>query len=75
MEMGPQLKVSSHRLVKPVVKHRPPGFQGEWFIHYTKAAPIFPDVNLGILWLLPESSQKIDHLLASHTVCFRNIEE
>ena len=36
-----------------------PGLQGEWFIHYTTVAPIFPDVNLGVLRLLPESSQKL----------------
>ena len=38
MEMGPQLKVSSHRLVKPGINIAIPGLQGEQFIHYDKAA-------------------------------------
>ena len=39
METGPQLKVSSDRLVKPGIKHVTPGLQGKWFIHYTTVAP------------------------------------
>ena len=38
---GPQLKVSSDKLVKPRVEPATPGLQGEWFIHYTTAAPMF----------------------------------
>ena len=36
--MGPRLKVSSDRLVKPVIKPATPGLQGKLFIHYTTAA-------------------------------------
>ena len=38
---GPQLKVSSDRLVKQEIEPGTPGFQGEEFIHYTAAAPVF----------------------------------
>ena len=38
METGPQLKVSSDRLVKPVIEPATPGLQGKRFIHYTTAA-------------------------------------
>ena len=41
MDKGPRLKVSSDRLVKPGIKPATPGLQGERFIHYTTAAPIF----------------------------------
>ena len=37
--MGPRLKVSSDRLVKPGVEPATPGLQGKRFIHYTTAAP------------------------------------
>ena len=40
METGPQLKVSSDRLVKPGIKPATPGLQGKRFIYYTTAAPI-----------------------------------
>ena len=40
METGPQLKVSSDRLVKPGIEPATPGLQGKRFIHYTTAAPI-----------------------------------
>ena len=40
METGPQLKVSSDRLVKPGIEPGTPGLQGKRFIHYTTAAPI-----------------------------------
>ena len=39
MEMRPQLKVSSDRLVKPEIKSATPRLQGKWFIHYTTVAP------------------------------------
>ena len=39
METGPGLKVSSDRLVKPVIKPATPGLQGKRFINYTTAAP------------------------------------
>ena len=39
METGPQLKVSSDRLVKPGIEPATPGLQGKRFIHYTTAAP------------------------------------
>ena len=39
METGPQLKVSSNRLVKPGIETATPGLQGKRFIHYTTAAP------------------------------------
>ena len=35
---GPQLKVSSKRLVKPGMEPATTGLQGEWFIQYTTAA-------------------------------------
>ena len=38
--MGPRLKVSSNRMVKPGIKPAIPGFQGKRFIHYTTAAPV-----------------------------------
>ena len=40
METGPQLKVSSDRLVKPGIEPATPGLQGKQFIHYTTAASI-----------------------------------
>ena len=36
--MGPRLKVSSDRLVKPGIEPAIPGLQGQRFIHYTTAA-------------------------------------
>ena len=39
METGPQLKVSSYRLVEPGIEPATPGLQGKWLIHYTTAAP------------------------------------
>ena len=38
MFTGPQLEVSSDRLVKPGIKPETPGLQGAWFIHYTTAS-------------------------------------
>ena len=38
--MGPQLRVSSDRLVKPGIEPATPGLQGKQFIHYTTAASI-----------------------------------
>ena len=37
MEKGPQLKVSSGRLVNPGIEPATPGLQGKFFIHYTMA--------------------------------------
>ena len=34
---GPLLKVSSNRLVKPVIEPSTPDLQGKWFIHYYTA--------------------------------------
>ena len=34
---GPQLKVSSDRLKKPVIEPATPGLLGKWFIHDTTA--------------------------------------
>ena len=39
METGPQLKVSSDRLVKPGIEPANPGLQGKRFIHFTTVAP------------------------------------
>ena len=39
MEIGPLLKVSSDRLVKPGIEPATPGLPGKQFIHYTTAAP------------------------------------
>ena len=33
---GPQLNISSDRLVKPRIEPATPGLQGKWFIHYTR---------------------------------------
>ena len=41
METGPQLNVSSDRLVKPGNQPAIPGLQGKWFIHNTTAAPVY----------------------------------
>ena len=41
METVPQLKVSSDRLVKPGTEPANPGLQGEGFIYYSTAAPVF----------------------------------
>ena len=38
--MGPRLKVSSDRLVKPGIEPATPGLQGKRFIHNTTAAPM-----------------------------------
>ena len=37
----PKLEVSSDSLVKPGIEPVTPGLQGDWFIHYTTAAPVF----------------------------------
>ena len=47
--MGPRLKVSSDRLVKPGIEPATPGLQGKQFIHYTTAAPNFEIVNFPFL--------------------------
>ena len=47
--MGPQLKVSSGRLVKPVIEPVTPGLQGEWFIHYTTVAPFYHDPGSSLI--------------------------
>ena len=49
--MGPWLKVSSDRLVKPGMEPAIPGLQGKRFIHYTTAAPY-------ILWHIHLNLQK-----------------
>ena len=38
--MGPRLKVSSDRLVKPGIEPATPVLQDMRFIHYTTAAPV-----------------------------------
>ena len=43
--MGPWLKVSSYRLVKPGIEPATPGLQGKRFINYTTAAPIPANVT------------------------------
>ena len=45
MEMGPKHVVLSDRLLKPGVEPATPGLQGEWFIHYTTAAPVLMDLR------------------------------
>ena len=45
--MGPRLKVSSDRLVKPGIEPATPGLQGKRFIHYTTAPPA--ESGLGLL--------------------------
>ena len=37
--MGPQLKVSSNRMMKPGIEPATPDLQGECLIHYTTEAP------------------------------------
>ena len=44
MEMGPRLKVSSNRMVKPGTEPATPGLQGKRFIDYTTAAPVTVNV-------------------------------
>ena len=39
--MGPQLKVSSNRKVKPEIEPATPGLQGNELNHYTTAATVF----------------------------------
>ena len=39
--MGPKLKVSSDRLVKPVIEPVTHSLQGEWSIYYTTAAQMY----------------------------------
>ena len=46
METGPQLKVSSDRLVEPGIEPAIPGLQGKRFIHYTTAAAIWENCVL-----------------------------
>ena len=51
METGPQLKVSSDRLVKPGIEPGTPGLQDKRFIHYTTAAPTsFKYLNIERPW-------------------------
>ena len=40
MVLGPQLKVSSDRLVKQGIEPAAPGLQGKQFIHYTTLASV-----------------------------------
>ena len=54
MKTGPQLKISSDRLVKPKVEPATPGLKGKRIIHYTTAAqPVkyFTDPSKAILLL------------------------
>ena len=46
METGPQLKVSSDRLVKPGIEPATSGLQGKRFIHYTTAAPFLSECKM-----------------------------
>ena len=39
METGPQLKISSNKLMKPEIKTSAAGLQCDEFIHYTAATP------------------------------------
>ena len=48
METGPQVKVSSDRLVKPGIEPATPGLQGKRFTHYTTAAPTLPGTTTGL---------------------------
>ena len=48
METGPRLKVSSDRLVKPVIEPATPGLQGKRFIHYTTLAPVFLELYVPV---------------------------
>ena len=52
METGPQLKVSSDRLVKLRIVPVTPGLQGKQFIHYTTAAPHVDYEHSNILALI-----------------------
>ena len=46
MEMGPQLKVSSNRLVKPGIEPATPGLKGKQFIDYTTADSCQDDMHI-----------------------------
>ena len=59
---GPQLKVSSDRLVKPGIEPAAPGLQGKRFIHYTTAPPIVQILMKCRLWW---------HFIGIFTVCKR----
>ena len=48
--MGPQLKVSSDRLVKPGIEPATPGLQGNWFIHYATVAGLENSLNPSIIY-------------------------
>ena len=56
MERGPQLKVSSDRLLKPGIEPATPGLQGKQFIHYTTAAPVCVE----LVKLLPVHRYSVD---------------
>ena len=54
--MGPWLKVSSDRLVKPGIEPVTPGLQGKWLIHYTTAAPRI-QIKTNVLSVLSSGSK------------------
>ena len=57
--MGPRLKVSSDRLVKPGIEPAIPGLQGKRFIHYTTVALL----NLKDLKNLTDFDKKLSWVL------------
>ena len=71
--MGPQLKVSSNRLVKPGIEHETPGLSGERFIHYTTAAPILCMVNVIKFGTLVTCQKVLDKQCRSRSDCFYKV--
>ena len=49
LETGPQLNVSSVRVVKPGIEPATPGLQGKWPIHYTRLTLLFTQIKLIVL--------------------------
>ena len=69
--MGPRLNVSSDRLVKPGNQPATPGLQGKLFIHYTTAAPIYPE-QTGHIGSVGSDSTLIESILSTEWQCLKN---
>ena len=72
METLPQLNVSSEILVKLGIEPATPALQGKWFIHYTTAAPIYPD-QIDRIGSVGSGSTLIESILSTEWKCLKNL--
>ena len=70
METGSRFNISSDRLVKLGIKPATPGLQGNWLIHYTTAAPIYPD-QTDRIGSVGSGSALIESILSTEWQCLK----